>query len=492
MKGATIIANNISVTLEGTHLLQDVSFSLGANEHLAIIGSSGSGKTTLAKVLTGQVFAKGSVTINWDETSSLQKKVVLIEQRNQFKNLSHTSDFYYQQRFNSFDAADAQTVWQELQNIGKNKPDFEIENLLQQFGLNECRNAPLIQLSSGENKRFQIIKAVLLQPQILILDAPFTGLDVNARKRLHGIINELARNGTKIIMVTDTHQLPDCITHVALLDEGRMECFIKKEEWNAGLVLHEKTEYTNIYSLPMLENEEHYEQIVNMQNVNVQYGNKTILNNINWQIKSGDKWLLKGSNGAGKSTLLSLINGDNPQAYKNEIYLFDKRRGSGESIWDIKQKIGFVSPELHAFYDKATSCFNTIASGFFDTVGLFKKLSPQQHEQVQQWIHFLQLSSVQNKLLLSLSFGTQRLILLARALVKNPLLLILDEPCQGLDDEQKEAFVNLVNNICEQFHKTLIYVSHYDDEIPACVENVMELKNGEQKIHSVKKQIEFI
>ncbi len=485
MKGTTIIANHISVTLGETHLLEDISFQLGANEHLAIIGSSGSGKTTLAKVVAGQAFAKGSVAITWSESSSLQKKVVLIEQRNQFKNLSHTSDFYYQQRFNSFDAADAQTVWQALQNLGENKPDCEIENLLHQFGLNERRNAPLIQLSSGENKRFQIIKAVLLQPQILILDAPFTGLDVAARKHLHNTINQLARNGTKIIVITDVHQLPDCITHIALLDEGRMKCFIKKEEWNAGLVSHENTGYTNIYALPLSENKEHYHQIVNMQNVNVNYGNKTILNNINWQIRPGERWLLKGSNGAGKSTLLSLINGDNPQAYKNEIYLFDKRRGSGESIWDIKQKIGFVSPELHAFYDKTTSCFNTIASGFFDTVGLFKKLSPQQHEEVKQWSHFLQLSSVQNKPLISLSFGTQRLILLARALVKNPPLLILDEPCQGLDDDQKEAFVNLVNNICEQ-GKTLIYVSHYDDEIPACVENVMELKNGEYSTYSIR------
>lgn len=477
MNGTTIIANHISVTLEGAHLLQDVSFRLNANEHLAIIGSSGSGKTTLAKVMAGQVFAKGNVAITWDETSSLQKKVLLIEQRNQFKNLSHTSDFYYQQRFNSFDAADAETVWQALQNLGKNKPE-EVEYLLQQFGLHERRNAPLIQLSSGENKRFQLIKAVLSKPQILILDAPFTGLDAKARKGLHNTINGLAQNGTKIIVVTDAHQLPNCITHVALLHEGRLKCFIKKEEWNASLVLHENSQHADIYSLPLSENNEHFEQIVSMKNVTVRYSNKTILNNISWQIKPGEKWLLKGSNGAGKSTLLSLINGDNPQAYKNEIFLFDKRRGSGESIWDIKQKIGFVSPELHAFYDKTTSCFNTIASGFFDTVGLFKKLSPGQHEGVQQWIHFLNLSSVQNKPLLSLSFGTQRLILLARALVKNPPLLILDEPCQGLDDEQKEAFVNLVNNICEQFHKTLIYVSHYDDEVPDCVENVIELRNG--------------
>src|SRR5688572_13384763 len=115
-----------------------------------------------------------------------------------------------------------------------------------------------------------------------------------------------------------------------------------------------------------------------MKKVSVQYGDKIILDEVNWKVMKGERWLLSGPNGAGKSTLLSLITADNPKAYANSIFLFGKKRGSGESIWDIKKKIGFISPELHLFFDQGTSCFDVIASGLFDTIGLFRQLSAAQ------------------------------------------------------------------------------------------------------------------
>jgi len=490
MFSSSIIVNNISVTLQGNHLLQHVSFELTPNDHLAIIGPSGSGKTTLAKVLAGQLFAKGRVEINYDNNSPLLHRVQLIEQRYQFKNLSNVSDFYYQQRFNSFDAADALTVMQELQQVALHHPGTEakIEDWLQQLGMYHRKDAPIIQLSSGEHKRFQLIKGLLAPPQILILDTPFVGLDKSARRKLNHIIDGIAANGTQVIIITDAHEVPDCITHIAYLEEGELKAFELKEEFDYSILAHHHLHQFNLNELPLTENENEFENAVLMHNATVSYGSKTILQNINWQVKRGEKWLLRGHNGAGKSTLLSLINGDNPQAYKNEIYLFDKRRGSGESIWDIKQKTGYVSPELHAFFDKGTTCYNAVASGFFDTIGLFKKLTAHQQTLVQQWLEFLQLSSVQGKPLSTLSSGTQRLVLLARALVKNPPLLILDEPCQGLDDDQKDSFVHLVNDLCERLDKTLIYVSHYENEIPPCIDHVLELNMGRQKVYSVERQ----
>src|SRR4051794_1008849 len=492
MLSSSIILNNVTVTLQGNDLLKRVSFELTPNEHLAIIGPSGSGKTTLAKVLASQLFAKGSVEINYDSSSPLLHKVQLIEQRYQFKNLSNVSDFYYQQRFNSFDAADALTIMQELQLVACDNPDTEakIEDWLQQLGMNHRKDAPIIQLSSGEHKRFQLIKGLLAPPQILILDTPFVGLDKGARKQLKVIINSIAANGTQLILITDAHEIPECITHVAYLEEGELKAFDLKDHFDFSSITHHHLHQFKLNELPLAENDSEFENAVLMKNTTVSYGSKTILHNINWQVKRGEKWLLRGHNGAGKSTLLSLINGDNPQAYKNEIYLFDKRRGSGESIWDIKQKIGYVSPELHAFFDKGTTCYNAVASGFFDTIGLFKKLTSHQQTLVRQWLDFLQLSSVQTKPLSTLSSGTQRLVLLARALVKNPPLLILDEPCQGLDDDQKDSFVHLVNDLCEQLDKTLIYVSHYENEIPPCIDHVLELNMGRQKIYSVRRETE--
>lgn len=484
MKGATIIVNNVSATFGGNEVLKNVSFTLRAGEHLAVMGASGSGKTTLARILAAQLFAKGFVAIQYDEASSLYKKVVLTEQRYHFKNLSHTTDFYYQQRYNSFDNNDALTVLQELALLSGKENAGLVETLLQQFGLYERRHAPLLQLSSGEHKKFQLVKALVSRPQILILDAPFTGLDATARGNLHKIINRLADGGTKIILITDSQQMPECITHLAVLEGGLLSSFLPKDESiDASDVYSFAHPFGELYSLPVSENADQPEEMIHMHNVSVRYSGKPVLTNISWTIKRGEKWLLKGANGAGKSTLVSLITGDNPQAYKNEIFLFGKRRGSGESIWDIKQKIGYVSPELHAFYDRQTTCTHAIASGFFDTIGLFRTISRTQQEIVDQWLRFLNLEEDKHKPFRNLSFGTQRLVLLARAMVKNPPLLILDEPCQGLDDEQKNGFVQLINDLCEEFGKTLIYISHYEEEIPACIGKVFELQNGAQQVY---------
>lgn len=469
------------------------SFQLNANEHLAIIGSSGSGKTTLAKALSGKIFFGGTIEFGFEKPT-----INFIEQHYHFKNRSNTHDFYYQQRYNSFDSNDALSVIEELQTVSDDEQ--KINSLLQRLHLSHKAQSPLLHLSSGEHKRFQLIKALLVPSQILILDEPFVGLDISSRKQLHNILNEIAAKGTQIILITDAGEIPSCITHIAHLEKGRLKNFSEKSSFDFSEIITQKAFYNiNPNNLPIAKSKADrcspssggvrggWGSVVKMINVSVQYGDKKILHNINWTIQRGEKWLLKGHNGAGKSTLLSLIYGDNPQAYANEIYLFDKRRGSGESIWDIKQKIGYVSPELQWYFDTSITVFDAVASGFFDTIGLYKKLTHQQHELIEQWLEFFQLSHAQHKPVSTISTSEQRLTLLLRALVKNPPLLLLDEPCQGLDENQTTQFVELVDVLCEQLSKTLIYISHYDHEIPSCIDKVLELNKGEQKIYSIKK-----
>ncbi len=217
---------------------------------------------------------------------------------------------------------------------------------------------------------------------------------------------------------------------------------------------------------------------VKLVDTTVRYGEAIILNKINWEVRKGERWNVSGPNGAGKSTILSLITADNPQAYANEIWLFDRRRGTGETIWDIKRKIGFVSPELHLYFDSGVSCFEVVASGLFDTIGLFRPLTPEQEEMALLWMRLLSLEELRGKRLVQLSTGQQRMVLLARALIKNPPMLILDEPCQGLDEGQTDQFRALVTALCEAFDKTLVYVSHYRRELPACIDRFLQLDKG--------------
>ena len=490
MQKPSIIVTDLVVRTQDDTVLDGISFSLQQNENLAILGEAESGKTTLAKAVAGKIHFTGSIVTNFVDTTEKHARIELVKQRYSFKNLSGTNDFYYQQRFNSFDANDAPTIFEELLKVSS-EDSKQINNInfaLQILGIENLKNSSLIQLSSGEHKRFQLVKALLNPPKLLILDTPYTGLDVLSVKKLNNILADISEKGTQIILIAGTFPISDFITHIAVLGNKKLEFFGEKEDFDPEkLIPIKETKYTyNNDLLPVSNEKFKFDTVVKMKDISIHYGDHIILQHLNWKIDPGEKWLLKGRNGAGKSSLLSFITGDHPQAYSNEIYLFGKRRGSGESIWDIKQKTGYISPELHAYFDKNITCFQAIGSGYFDTIGLFKKLNKQQYHNILQWLDFLQISHVSTKPLHSISASLQRVILLARALVKNPPLLVLDEPCQGLDKKQSAQFVSLIDHICLASNKTLIYVSHDESNIPACVQKVLELKNGGYQIYPIE------
>ncbi len=479
--GCAMYVSNLSLQLQGQPLLRDISFTLPINGHLAITGASGSGKTTLAKAIAGKIFFQGSITFG-----DKKPHIVFVEQHYHFKNTSNTSYFYYQQRYNSFESDMTITVADELRKVCT--AEANIDSLLTRLQLQHRKDAPLLHLSSGEHKRFQLVNAFLQEADVFVIDSPFIGLDVNSRQQLHAIINEKAAAGKTIVVIADVHQLPACITHVVFLQNGGLALFEEKQQFLSNTIHTLQLPEVLQQEMPFKQAVVNFDIAIKMENVQVAYQQNIIINNINWQVNNGEKWLLKGANGAGKSTLLSLVTGDHPQAYANKIILFDKKRGSGETIWDIKRKIGYVSPELQWYFDTNLTCYNTVASGFFDTVGLYKKLDEQQQQTVQQWLVYLQLQRVQQKPLSALSTSQQRMALLARALVKNPPLLILDEPCQGLDETQVKQFVALADTLCTRLNKTLIYVSHYTNEIPACITHVLELRKDGYETGTLDKE----
>jgi molybdate transport system ATP-binding protein len=215
--------------------------------------------------------------------------------------------------------------------------------------------------------------------------------------------------------------------------------------------------------------------IVSLQNVTIRYGSKTILNQFSWTINRGERWVLKGPNGAGKSTLLSLITADNPQSYSQDIRLFGRQRGSGESIWDIKRNIGYVSPEMHLYFKETGTCFAVVASGLFDLLGVTRKVNAAQSEQVMRTLSLFGLEYLRDRSFHTLSTGEQKMILIVRAFVKNPPLLILDEPCQGLDQTQVNLLKSVINGLASSSDMTLIFVSHYAEDVPNCVDKEISL-----------------
>ncbi len=448
-------------------------------ENWLLSGISGSGKTTLAKAITGLADYAGEIEINFNKSSQLPAKVLLVESWYQFKNVEGVANFYYQQRYTAHQAKETLTVKSELARYGKenNLAFADVEPLFDALNFSALKDSQLIELSSGEHKKLQLIKTLWLKPQLLIIDQPYVGLDAVSRKNLNHLLKLACADGVQLILISNEDELPNCITHFAEIQNGKLieqkskkysSHFNKADLEEVPKFLKESPIYTS-------------NLIAKMVDMNISYGDKQVLKNINWEVKAGEKWLLQGPNGSGKSTLLSLINGDHPQSYANELYLFGSKRGSGESIWDIKQHIGLISPEFHWYFDANSTVFQSVASGLYDSVGLFKTLPYSKVKQVEDLIAFFGLTENKNDLLNTLPLGKQRLVLLARTIIKNPELLILDEPCQGLDKYQTQYFNQLVDEISNN-GMTVIYVGHYEAQLPSCLEKRIVLEDGKVKL----------
>ncbi|MBK0379521.1 ATP-binding cassette domain-containing protein [Mucilaginibacter segetis] len=486
-------AKDIIVKFQHHKVFDKLNFNINRGEHWLITGKSGSGKSVLLQTIAGNLtISGGGITRNLtDATSSgiqqdFHNYLAFIGSRHHFKNLSNTSDFYYQQRYNSAGSEDSPSVAVYLKGIkttNNNTGYWQFENTTVALNLTSLLDKQLIKLSNGETKRLMIAAALLKNPVMLLLDNPLSGLDIVTRKNFNQLLTQIAASGITVVMASSVHEIPDIITDIAMLDEGKIVQTLQKKEFDVITIspndhsVLDADVLKDLFKINSFEPDRKY--IAKLTDVVIKYGNNTILNKVNWTILPAERWALLGPNGAGKTTLLSLINGDNPQAYANNIVLFDRKRGTGESIWDIKSKIGFVSPELYQYFPADNSCLQVIESGFYDTLGLFRQSSKTKADLALNWMKALEIDQYARQLLKNIPASAQRLCLLARALVKNPELLILDEPCQGLDEHQQQHFKNVIDAICSISKVTLIYITHYQQEIPDSVNKVLRLDKGE-------------
>ncbi len=471
-----VYINRLTIQYPPTTVLNGLSWSIQKGEHYLLGGKSGSGKTTLAKAISGLLQGQGELKIAFDTNSTLPAKAVYISNWYQFTNLEGDRNFYYQQRYNHHQGQDTLTVQAELEHFAaKENLDFAtIKDFVEEFGFADIQQSQLIELSSGEHKKLQLVKGLWSKPQLLIIDEPYTGLDKQSRVVLNRRLDQLADEGVQLILISNDNELPRSINRYAHLIDGQIDKVASRDAFARDALRERKPLPDFLLDFPTVS----YQTVAKLHNVSVRYGEKEVLKNVSWEIKVGEKWLLQGPNGSGKSTLLSLINGDHPQAYGHDITLFGHKRGSGESIWDIKEKIGIISPEMHWYFDQNATVWHTIASGFYDSIGWFIDVKFQEKKHIEELLDFFDLTTYKDHLLHTLPLGKQRLALLARTIIKNPPLLVLDEPCQGLDNEQAKYFNDIVDELAAH-GKTLVYVGHYESQLPSCIEHRIVLEKGE-------------
>lgn len=476
MTNPVVHITNLNLHYAGQPVLRDLDWRIYPGENWVIGGKSGSGKSSLAKAIVKQEKASGDIHLRFTAGLTLPPVAYYVANWYQFTNLEGDRNFYYQQRYNKHQQHDTLTVYADLIHFGqKHQLDFhDAEPILEALGFDNCRETQLIELSSGEHKKVQLVQALWLKPQILILDEPYTGLDRQSRRQLNVILDRLAAEGVSLIVITNDNDIPASINRFAEIADGKINVVADIAAMAQDQERRPKPFPYFLQKAPTADSD----TIAELRDVSVRYGEKTVLKNVSWRVRKGEKWLLQGPNGSGKSTLLSLLNGDHPQAYANDIWLFGRKRGSGESIWDIKEKIGIISPELHWYFDKHATVWHAIASGFYDSIGWFLNVKYEEKKKIEQLLDFFDLLEDKDKLLHTLPLGKQRLALLARTIVKNPPLLILDEPCQGLDRSQTTHFNAVVDEL-SAYGKTLIYVGHYESQLPSCLDRRLVLEKGE-------------
>lgn len=477
-----IVLDQASIALGSEVFFEKLDWRLKAGEHWVISGNAGVGKTFLAEALAQKHrLLAGSRSYpflgekpSFDERQAAIQMISFMDTGRLFRSVN--AIHYYQQRYNAFDSDGHLTVRQYLEHGGFNIDKHE--SLLRSIGIFDLLDLERIKLSSGQTRKMLLCKVMLKEPKILILDNPYIGLDTGSRQFLNDLLDDLVKSqDISLVLAGHYRDLPESITHRLhihpdkRIETGRLADFDQRPTVPAinQIALEE---IANKYQEKKAG--ESFDSIIRFEEVNIQYKGKQILQNLSWEVRPGEKWRIIGSNGSGKSTLLSLIYADNPQAYANSIYLFDQKVGSGQSIWEVKRRIGFTSPELHAYFDRDISAWELVLTGMTDTFYLKSKPAEKDKELARSLFRYFELEAVTDDSFERLSTGTQRLLLLIRALVKASPVLLLDEPFQGLDEISVYRSRYLLDKILNDQH-TLLFISHFQEEAPDCVDRELSL-----------------
>ena len=460
-------------------MAEPVNFCMEEGEHIAIVGRNGAGKSMFVDLLTGRHPAfPDMVRYGFDEPYDNLKYISF---RDTYGG-DNDRTYFLQQRWNQMEIdEETPTVGQKLEEAyqlaGEDTPARRAlqKHLYELFHLEGLLDKYIILLSSGELRKYKLAASLFTNPRVLIMDNPFIGLDAQTRDQLKDLMTMLAQEqGLQIILVlAKTDEIPAFITHIVEVKEMKV----------MPKVAHRGQSLCNpVANAPYSQQGQSPcataapEEVIKFNKVTIRYGTRTILKDLDWTVRKGEHWSLSGQNGSGKSTLLSLVCADNPQSYACDISLFGHQRGSGESIWDIKKHIGYVSPEMHRSYKQNIPAIQIVASGLKDTVGLYVKPNEAEQAQCRKWLNIFGIGHLADRNFREMSSGEQRLILVARAFVKEPSLLILDEPLHGLDDVNRRMVKDRVDEYCQDPEKTLIYVTHYQEELPRCIDHALYLE----------------
>ena len=493
--------------------IANLSWKMNEGEVWLVIGSNGGGKADFLNALSAAGGLK--VTPNTDglysnmfsgttDVVSLERAARLIQEERENDESDYIEGGVDHGRTGRVFIA--QALYPDIKK-GMTMPEavnhLENEPAIKLCGIEKILDRGLKYMSTGEIRRTLLARALVSGKQFLILSDPFAGLDIQSRTILLEFFDSIARKKgfPQIILGMERwHEIPDAITHVLEFRDKEVsycgeragyEALLKERETQAAASEEEKKQsfkanFAELTGAP--ENAGGFEDVlVEMNDVNVGWDGHQVLRHLNWKLIRGEHWLVRGPNGSGKTTLLELITGDNMQVFSNDVKIFGNRRGTGETIWDIKKKLGIVSYRMHVEYRMlgGTSLLAVIISGFRDSIGLYDQPTDLEIATAKKWLALGGFEGRESENFGNLSYGEQRAILILRSAVKSPEILILDEPCHGLDEQYRAKILQLMELIGNGGTTTMLHVTHDPSEVLPCEKHILELHPDEDPMYSI-------
>lgn len=473
-------------------IFRDFSWSVEPLQSWVITGSNGSGKSAVAQALTGGLEVRSRNASNELPEPGSVALISFERQRDVVFDERYHDDSEFADGGVDPGTSARDFVLRRKRGGARPAAPARLEELSQRLGIAELLDRGLKYLSTGEIRKVLLCRELLRVPAWFVFDEPYEGLDASTRRVLSAELEDLVSHyvahgtGPRVLIITDRYEhVPGGTTHVLHIEDRRVAFAGTRADFEARGIPAElrgldqrETESLGQALAETLETRAPVvdQDLVSLRNVTVTYSERRVLDGLNLSIRRGEHTLVRGPNGCGKTTLLNLINGDNPQVYANDVTICGMKRGSGESVWDVKKQLGQVSYALHVEY--AYRCqanlIETVLSGFYDSIGLYREPGYAEIRAAERWLEVVGLIGKRAEPFTQLSYGEQRVALILRAVIKQPPLLILDEPCHGLDPRHRSEVLTIADYIGKNTGSTLLYVTHDPEELLDCTKQVFE------------------
>ena len=458
--------SEVDVVVQGAPILHDINWQLRAGERWALFGANGAGKSTLLRLIAGELWpaphSRGRRRYHFDD--GIQRDAVQARQEIVLVG-PEAHDLYHRYRWN-LTCQEVITTGCFLSSILRRQPNHvqfaRVNQLLEEYELEPLRSKSFLRMSRGEQRRILIARALAASPRVLLLDEVCGGLDAHYRERTFEMIDRAADQGVEIVYSTHDDKLPDSITHCMTVDGGRITSAANREAGRA--TVHPPPSAAPAAGAAESDHRSvQREALISLKNVDVYLDEHRVLNDLSWTVYPGQHWLITGANGSGKSTLLRLLHAQLRPALGGSLirFGFDERA----SVWEIRRSISWMSPELQARYLYPSTVEQCAQSGFDSAIGALRDPSDDEQQRVEYWLDFFALLALRSRPIRSLSYGMLRKVLIARAMVSDPKILLLDEPTSGLDVETTEHLNACLESLIAS-GKQLIFVTHQPERTP--------------------------